>query len=184
MEDKKNKVFGYIKTGLFFALAGILVVYIIINLIIPKQAVKVFGFKPYVVITDSMEPLINVNDLIVVKNPKVENLVEEDIITFYADINYDGEKEIVTHYIYSVNENDDGDLLFKTHRHFEDGAEVYSDYWVIGEDDVLGQHVFTIPYVGAFIQFVKSPFGIAAMLVNIGVIVGIVYIIKNTKKTE
>ena len=42
--------------------------------------------------------------------------------------------------------------------------------------------MFTIPYLGAVVQFFNSPFGIAAMVVNIGVIVGIVYIIKNTKK--
>jgi len=172
----------YMKTGLFFLITGILVLYIAINVFMPESTVKVFGFRPYVVITDSMEPVINVNDLIVVTKPKVDELKEEDIITFYADINYDGEKEIVTHYIYSINENTDGDLVFKTHRYFDEGAQIYSDYWVIGEDDVLGQHAFTIPYVGAVVQFVKSPFGIAAMVVNIGIIVGIVYIMKKSKK--
>ena len=148
----------------------------------PENTVKVFGFKPYVVITESMEPVINVNDLIIVKNPKVDDLEPEDIITFYADINFDGEKDVVTHYIYSVDENVDGDLIFRTHRYFEDGDTVTTDFWVVGEDDILGEHLFTIPYLGAVVQFVKSPFGIAAMVVNIGVIVGIVYIVKNTKK--
>ncbi len=181
-EIKKSAVKDYIKTGFFFLITGILVLYIAINVFMPENTVKVFGFKPYVVITDSMEPVIKVNDLIVVSKPKVDELAVEDIITFYADINYDGEKEIVTHYIYSINENTEGDLVFKTHRYFDDGAEVFSDYWVIGEDDVLGQHSFTIPYVGAVVQFAKSPFGIAAIVVNIGIIVGIVYIMKRTSK--
>jgi len=172
------KYLDYIKAGVFYVVVGILVFYIVISLFAPEKTVKIFGFKPYVVITDSMEPYIMVNDLIIVKNPDVDELVVEDIITFYADINYDGENEIVTHYIYSINEDDDGDLLFKTHGYFENDADIYSDYWVIGEDDVLGQYSFKIPVIGAIVQFVKSPFGIAAMVVNIGVIAGIIYLIK------
>lgn len=178
---RESKLLKNIKTGMFFIVSGILILYIVINIFMPESTVKVFGFKPYVVITDSMEPYINVNDLIFVKNPKADELVEEDIITFYVDINYDGEKEIVTHYIDSIIDNN-GYLVFKTHRHFEDGEQVFTDYWAIGEDDILGEYIFTIPYVGAIVQFVKSPFGIAAMVVNIGVIVGIVYIMKKTEK--
>ena len=179
---EKSNLWKNVKTGLFYAVSGILLLYIAISIFMPENTVKVFGFKPYVVITDSMEPYINVNDLIFVKNPKVDELVVEDIITFYADINYDGEKEIVTHYIYSINENTDGELVFKTHRYYDEGEEVFADYWVIGEDDVLGEHMLTVPYVGAVVQFVKSPFGIAAMFVNAGVIVGIIYIMKKTEK--
>ena len=176
--EQNSSFWSYFKLGLFYTVAGILIAYIIISIFMPEKTVKVFGFKPYVVITDSMEPYINVNDLIIVKNPNVDELEVEDIITFYADINYDGEKEIVTHYIYSINENADGDLLIKTHQYYEDGQQVFSDYWTIGEDDVLGQYMFKIPKVGALVQFAKSPFGIAAIVVNIGVIGGIVYLIK------
>ena len=182
MDNNKNNIFEYIRTGFYFLISGILIIYISISIFLPEKTVKVFGYKPYVVITDSMEPFIKVNDLIIVKNPKTDELVTGDIITFYADINYDGEKEIVTHYVYSINENLDGDLVFRTHRHFEAGDQVFTDNWVIGEEDVLGQHMVTIPYVGAVVQFVKSPFGIAAMVVNFGVIVGIIYIMKKTKK--
>jgi signal peptidase len=129
-----------------------------------------------------LEPVINVNDLIIVKKPKVNELEEEDIISFYQDTDFDGEDDVVTHYIYDINTNSDGDLVFLTHRYFEEGTPVFIDNWVIGEDDVIGQHAFTIPYVGAVVQFVKSPFGIAAMVVNLGIIVGIIYIMKKSNK--
>ena len=96
--------------------------------------------------------------------------------------NFDGDKEIVTHYIYSIKENSDGDLVFRTHPYFEDSADYVADYWVLSEDDILGEYMFKIPKVGAVVQFAKSPFGIAAMFVNVGVIVGIMYLVKNTKK--
>ncbi len=180
--SEKNNIWEYIKTGLFYLAAFVLVFYIVVSLFFPAATVKIFGFKPYVVITDSMEPNIMVRDLIIVGKPKVDELEVEDIITFYADINYDGEKEIVTHYIYSISENVEGELIFRTHRHYEEGATVNPDNWVLNEDDVLGRHMVTIPKLGYVVQFVKSPFGIAAIFVNIGIIGGIVYLVKNEKK--
>ncbi len=167
-----------IKSGLFYIVAGILVLYIVMGIFMPNQVIKVFGFKPYVVITDSLEPYISVNDLIIVTNPQIDELEEEDIITFMADINFDGEKEVVTHYIYSITENNDGELTFRTHPYYEVGAPIIPDYWVIGESDILGEYLFKIPKLGYLVQFVKSPFGMAAIVVNIGVIAGIIYLIK------
>ena len=178
---EKSRLWKNIKSGLFYVVGVILALYIAISIFMPNNTVKVFGFKPYVVITDSMEPYININDLIFVKNPHVDDLEVEDVITFYADINYDGEKEIVTHYVYSIGETPEGTLVFKTHGHFDNPNDVYSDYWVIGEDDVLGQYMFKIPKVGALVRFVKSPFGIAALLVNAGVIGGIIYLMKKSE---
>ena len=176
----KPDYLDYIKTGLFYIIAGILVLYIAISIFMPEKTVKVFGFKPYIVITESMEPDIMVFDLIIVKNPKIDELEVDDIITFYADMNYDGEKDVITHYIYSINENDDGDLIFRTNGYFENEADTFPDYWLLGEDDILGQHALTIPKLGYLVQFVKSPFGIAAIVVNAGVIAGIIYLIKKS----
>lgn len=182
MDDKKSNVLTYVKTGLFFALAGLLLVYIIVSVVIPDKSVNVFGFKPYVVITESMEPEIMVNDLIFVKKPKVDELEIDDIITFDADINFDGEYEAVTHYVYSITEDSEGELSFRTRPYFEDENDYAPDFWVLDEDDILGEYMFKIPKLGAVVEFLKSPFGIAAMFVNVGVIVGIVYIIKKTEK--
>jgi signal peptidase len=49
-------------------------------------------------------------------------------------------------------------------------------------DDVIGVYSFRVKQLGVFINFVKSPFGIAAIAVNIIVIGAIVYIVKSGKK--
>jgi len=177
---KKSNISSYIKTGLFFLVAGILIIYIVIGLFLPDQSVKVFGFKPYVIVTNSMEPVLKVNDLVVVKKADTENLKVDDIITFRADINYDGEKEVVTHYVYSVAGTGDN-LIIRTHPYYENSVDVIPDFWVLNGDDILGEYMFNIPKLGYVVEFVKSPFGIGAMVVNIGVIAGIVYLIKNGK---
>lgn len=184
MKKSSNKIWSSIKNGLFYLISFVLVLYIIFEIFMPETTVKVFQFKPYVVLTQSMEPKIMVNDLVVVKNFDVDELEENNIITFYADINYDGEKEIVTHYIYSVVETTEGDYVIRTNRYYEDESDEVPDPWVLSGDDVLGLYNYHIPWVGTVILFLQSPFGIAAMLVNIGVIVAVVVMIKQGKKDE
>jgi len=165
---------------IFNVIAGLLVFYILLELFIPTTTIKVFQFKPYVVITESMEPVLNVNDMVVVFNPNLDKLEVEDIITFKADINYDGEKEIITHYIYSITEDGNGDRVFRTHRY---GSTV-QDTWILYDEDILGVYGFKIPQLGMFVNFVKSPFGIATISVNIVIIGIIVYLVKAGKKEQ
>ncbi len=177
----KNTVVYWIKTVLFFVIVGFLSLYILFETFIPEQTVHTFRFKPYVVLTRSMEPVINVDDVVVVTRPDVENLEVGDIITFKADLNFDGNKEVVTHYIYSIEENNAGDLRIRTHRHFEDSSNVTPDTWMLSEDDILGSYMITIPNIGIVIRFLQSPFGLAALVVNAGVIIGVIALIKHDK---
>jgi signal peptidase len=100
MNNKTKKTINLVGSILFFALAGLLVLYILLELFLPNMTIKVFQFKPYVVVTESMEPVIDVDDLIIVTNTNVDSLEVGDIITFRADIDYNGTKEVVTHYLY------------------------------------------------------------------------------------
>ncbi|ERJ11637.1 signal peptidase I [Haloplasma contractile] len=178
----KTTVWEYIKYGLFLLVTGVLSLYIVIAVFLPDQTVKIFGFKPYVVISQSMEPVIDRNDVVVVNDFAVEELKVGDIITFRTDINYDGEKEVVTHYIYSINKNNNNDYSFKTHRYFSSETEIVPDTWLLLEEDILGEYMFQLPAIGSIILFLQSPFGIVAMLVNIGIIVAVVILLKQGKK--
>ncbi len=173
-----------LKTVLFFVVAGILLSYVLIEAILPNQTIKVFGFKPYVVITNSMEPEINVHDIVIVKRFDAAELEVDDIITFMADINYDGTKEVVTHYIYAITENAQGDLIFQTRRYFENPDDYTADTWFLTESEILGQYSFRIPKIGVLVLFLRSPFGIAAAAINVIVIITIVVLIKTGKKEE
>ncbi|MCF7930394.1 MAG: signal peptidase I [Acholeplasmataceae bacterium] len=179
-KQSKKHVWNNIKSIIFYVFAGILISYILIEVVLPSQTIKIFQFKPYVVVTESMEPVIKVNDLIIVTNPNLDKLEVGDIITFEADIDYNGTKEVVTHYIYSIETNLQGVRVFQTIRN---GGTV-PDVWTLTDQDILGTYAFRIPFLGTIINFVKSPFGIAAVSVNVVVIISIIYIIKASKKEE
>jgi signal peptidase I len=172
---EKSKLVG---TILFFIFTGLLLFYILIEAFLPDMTIKIFQFKPFVVITESMEPVLNVNDMVIAYNPDVDALEVGDIITFRADIDYNGTKEIVTHYIYSITIDGNGNREFRTNRY---GSTV-PDTWRLYDQDIIGVYGFHIPAIGAVLQFLKSPFGIAAVGVNIVIIGAIVFIVKSDKK--
>ncbi len=174
---QQARTWSLIKSILFYVIAGLLLLYILTELFLPSMTIKIFQFKPYVVVTESMEPVINVNDLIIDTNPNLDKLVVGDIITFKADIDYNGTKEIVTHYIYEIK-IDNGVRTFYTIRN---GGTV-PDSWILSDDDILGVYAFRIPKLGNVINFIKSPFGIATVAVNIIIIGTIVYVVKSGKK--
>jgi signal peptidase len=168
----------WIKSTLFFLLAALLLAYILVEAFAPSQTVRIFGFKPYVVLTQSMEPKINVDDVVIVKRPNTESLEVGDIITFSVDINNDGNDEVVTHYVYSLEYDSSMALTIKTHPHFENPDNITPDRWELSEDNLLGEHILTVPYIGLVIRFLQSPFGIAALAVNAAIVVGIIYLLK------
>ena len=168
----------WIKSTLFFLLAALLLAYILVEAFAPSQTVRIFGFKPYVVLTQSMEPKINVDDVVIVKRPNTESLEVGDIITFSVDINNDGTDEVVTHYVYSLEYDSSMALTIKTHPHFENPDNITPDRWELSEDNLLGEHILTVPYIGLVIRFLQSPFGIAALAVNAAIVVGIIYLLK------
>ncbi len=176
-ELKENiKLFGSM------IIIGILLLYIVFQLFIPSMTVKVFGFKPYVVITESMEPVINVNDMVFVHRFNLEDAEVGDIISFNADIDYNGTPEVVTHYIYSITD-ENGTTIIRTNRYFDEDTTPVPDTWLLTEDDVLGAYWFHIPKVGVVVEFLKSPFGIAAVLVNVGVITAVTILLKKDKNS-
>ncbi len=180
MKSEAKKSLKTVGSIVFFIVSGLLVLYILLELFIPDMTIKVFQFKPFVVITESMEPVLNVDDTVVVFNPNIDKLEVGDIITFKADIDYNGTKEVITHYIHTITENSAGERIFRTNRY---GSTV-PDTWILQDQDIIGVYGFRVPQLGVFINFIKSPFGIAAVAVNLIVIGAIVYIVKSGKKDK
>ncbi|MFA7561746.1 MAG: signal peptidase I [Candidatus Izemoplasmatales bacterium] len=165
MKRSNKKSLEVVTSSIFYFIVVVLVFYILVELLLPKQTVKIFGFKPYSVITRSMEPVIMDGDFIIVGNAKYDELVPQDIISFYADFDNDGKKEIITHYIASVND-DGARRTYKTQ-----GYERPIDSWILTDSDILGVYSFKIPYLGKFVTFLKTPLGIAVLVLNVAVII-------------
>jgi signal peptidase len=172
--DKAKSIVKKVSFWSMLGILGIVLLFILMEAIIPNQTINVFQVRTYIAEYSTMEPTIKYKDLVFVNKVKLENLKEDDLITFPADLNYDGEKEYATYYIYSITELNDGGFLYQV---IAEGAPVPYTF-SINSNDVIGGYAFRIPVLGTIIEFVKSPFGIGAILVNILIISGIVIIVK------
>lgn len=113
---------------------------ILILILLPLFVPKLFDFKTFSVISGSMEPVIPTGSLVYVKAEDVDNLKENDVITFYGK-----QGSIVTHRILKIEK--DG-FVTKGDANFDvDLAKVLPS-------QVIGKVVFSLPFLGYCLQSV------------------------------
>lgn len=144
-----------------------LVVYMVLIKICPEKINKILGYQSFVILTDSMEPVIQTGSVVLVKNLKEnEEPKKGDIITFNVDRL--GKEAVFTHYYRGTEVQEDGSVRYLTEAAL---ADRYDDY-VSHREDIIGTYVFHIPYVGKYALFLKSPFA----LIELGIIMFIMII--------
>lgn len=111
-------------------------------------------YNTFSIQTNSMEPVINVGTVVIVKDIEPEDIAVDDIVAFMVDITGDGEDEVVVHYIAEINVIDNA-LTFRTKPEISDTI----DRWTIEEDDIVGIYQGKIPGVGNMILFTQSWIG-------------------------
>lgn len=164
----------------FYAVAGILIIYILVSIAIPDRTMNVFGFRSFVVVSTSMEPDIDRYDMIVVTNPDQDELEVGDAITFSAYIPEVQSFSYVTHYIGEIVEQPDGSIYYETQGASKDPGDY--DNWTDGNgnpvnisfEDIEGVYLFKIPKVGYVVSMLRDPIFVALLFIN-GVIFYAIY---------
>ena len=171
MEVKNNKVINIILkvvTGLLIAFTVFMMVFTIVSVAtLDKNERNIFGYRFYIVKTDSMSPSENnahldvhfsAGDIIIIKNVKDPTKMEAgDIVAFIWTHNESmyGVKygETITHMIREPRFDSKGKLLgyvtFGTNTDTNDEALLEPEY-------VIGEYAGKLPGVGHFFAFVKS----------------------------
>lgn len=154
---------------------------VLIGYVVLNYVPFIAKYDHYVIATNSMEPVINVGDVVIINTDvKGNELHEGQIIAFYADIRGDGIKQVVVHYLDLVTEVD-GENIYRTKPEISDDL----DPWTLKDGDIVGIHVLTIPKIGPFLLFAQSTVGrivLVADIVVIYVVVSIAFPSKNKKK--
>jgi signal peptidase len=128
----------------------------------------IFGYKLYIVLSDSMRGVFNVGDVAVSCEVKdTSELGEGDIITFRSidPANYGA---VVTHKIRGRTEHE-GKPAFITY-----GTATGADDMVPAlEERVLGKYIFAIPKMGYVFSNLKTPLGyVFIVLLPFGLLIG------------
>lgn len=178
---REKKWYQKISNWLMILACVILVPILIINIIIMIQANSnkdevpgVFGYKPFIVLSGSMETKIHKGDLIITKDVNPETLKEDDIIAFR-----DQQDTVTTHRIIEIVEKD-GQTYFITKGDNNDSQ----DKNLVEYDDVEGIYVARIPGLGSIMDTLAQPTTIVILVLGVTVIFVIAFSISNKKERD
>lgn len=159
----------------------ILVPILVINLWIMFQSAtnnekvpSVFGIKPFIVLSGSMESDIHKGDLILTKEIDPSKLKVEDIIAFR-----DAQNTVTTHRIIDVVVND-GITYFIT----KGDNNITQDQNLVAMEDVEGIYVGRIPGIGSIMNTLSEPVTIIVLLFGITLIFAFGFMISNKKQRD
>ncbi len=110
-----------------------------------KEAKYVFGYRAYVIITESMKPNLNTGDIIIIKKTNDDEIYLGDIITYKSSEN----SERITHRI--VEKSEDIYITKGDNNKIEDKVMVRTE-------DIEGKYIFKIPFIGKMFLKVENMF--------------------------
>lgn len=111
-----------------------------------NNGIRIFGYKAYIITSTSMEPSINLGDVVITRKCKEDKLQTGDIITFKT------ENEIITHRILKIEDNG---LLPKTYITKGDNNNI-EDIEKVTYSNIEGKSVIIIPYLGKIIMIIDN----------------------------
>lgn len=125
----------------------------------------IFGFKSFIITSNSMQPYLSEDDVIIVK--KTKNIKPGDVITFSMD-----NSDIpTTHRVEKINE--EGKYVTKGDKNTE------IDEKIVSNEDIIGKVVLIIPEVGNKLIILKN-----ARFIFLGLIIILLWILFTGKADD
>ena len=120
----------------------------VVVLAILLGGIRLIGYKPYAVISGSMEPTYHVGSLIYVREVPPEKIQVGDPITFILN----EELVVATHRVIEIDKENQHFYTKGDANNTADGAPVHFN-------NLIGKPMFTIPQLGYFSTWVTEPPG-------------------------
>jgi signal peptidase len=145
--------------NIMFAFVVILMVVLVFFLVqsnIRGQTPKIAGHQMYIVLSGSMYPEFNAGSIVLVKDVDTNKIEVGDIIT-YKDI--ENEDTLITHRVVEINIEENRSFVTKG------DANAVIDPHAIPEDRVIGKVLFSLPYIGLLLDFVRTKKGLLIFVI-------------------
>lgn len=137
-------------------------------------------YNTYTIRTESMEPVLNVGDIVVVEDITPQEIQVGDIVAFYVDVTNDGEDDVIIHYIDEIIQFDEDTLVFKSKPEISN----LQDRWTIEEHDIIGIYAYRVENIGKILLFLNSWVGRIVLFIDIMLVWVVVDLIFPKKKKE
>lgn len=144
---KNNYRRSNILSSLLCIVLALLLLVCVIFVIFKKKGEppSIFGYKLYVVISDSMEPELKKGDLIVVKDIDTTKIEVGNIITFKEK----NSQELITHRVVDIKKNTAIEFITKG------DSNIYNDENKVKEEEVIGVVNNSINNLGGILEILE-----------------------------
>ncbi len=144
-----------------------LIVIIVVILAFFLVGVRLFGIKPFTVLSGSMEPKYHVGSVIYVKEISPEELSVGDPLTFVKN------GSVITHEIVEIIDAENPrDMFFVTQ-----GLTNNVNDGMIPVSNIIGKPIYTIPYLGYVAEYFQNPAGLICVVCVIFVLLVLSFIL-------
>ncbi len=170
--QKAKKVLSIIVLIILIPILLISLVILINSYVRPNEVPSFLGWKPFIVLSGSMETQISAGDLVVVKQVDTNTLKKGDIIAFKEnDI-------VITHRIDEIIQEEN------TTKYITKGDNNNTqDMGYVVPEQIEGKYEFKIARLGNLAMFTQTPLGMIVCL-SIPILILIVIQIKDSKKDK
>lgn len=147
------------------------IILVLISCINKIDDINFFGYKAYIITTDSMADSINSGDIVIVKEVPEEELQVGDVITFEKDY------QVITHRITKIDD-EKGKRVYTTkgdNNNLEDNQKI--EY-----EQIEGKSVLTIPKLGYLFNFLENQ--IVFLLIVLILLIVLFFRIRKNEKME
>lgn len=121
----------------------------------PNEVPSFFGWKPFIVLSGTMETQIMTGDVAVVKKIDANELKENDIIAFKEDNNM-----VITHRIIEIIKDENGNTKYKT----KGDNNNDEDDGFVRPEQIEGIYKFRIGKLGNLALFIQTPVGMVVCI--------------------
>ena len=172
--ERQHKIKSFLKKVFSTAL----IIIAIINIIFlyynfnGEKEPNIFGIYFFNIVSGSMSPEIEINDVIIVKKSDISKLEKDDIITFLKD------GKIISHRIIKkILQNDE--IAFITQG---DNNEV-QDEGIVESEQIYGKVIFKISKLGKIVEYIQNKNGFI-IIATISIIMFIFITMKDEEKNR
>lgn len=158
---EKSTVLQKVTLGIGIILCVIFIPLLLINVTLivksytsPDQVPDFLGYKPFIVLSGSMEPTIMTGDMVLVKETDTQNLQKGDVIAYKSG------EAVITHRIMEVKQEDG-----KTQYITQGDANDSEDTLPVEASAVEGRYVGRIPGFGNVAMFMQTTTGMILFVV-------------------
>jgi len=135
-----------------------------------------------------MHPMLQYNDMIVVRRVNFNNLQVDDIVTFNSKTSISGQVHniVITHNIiektYHPVTNERAFITSGINLNISQDARLLTEFGVGDTNSFIGIVSFRSRFLGNIIAYLASPFGITMVVINAGVIVILILLFKKERQ--